>query len=123
MRLMRYALTGGTAAVVDLGGFVLLQAAGLALAPAAGASFLLAAGVNFVLTARFVFGAAPTGRRWLGFLLGALAGLAVNMSVTVLAAALLGLPGWAAKTVGIGVAFGFNYLVNARLVFRAQAGR
>lgn len=123
MRVLRYAMTGGAAAVVDLGGFVLLQALGLPLAPAAAMSFGVAALVNFALTARFVFGAAPTRRRLAGFLLGALVGLGVNTSVTVLAAGLLGLPGWAAKAAGIGVAFGVNYLVNARLVFRVPAGR
>ena len=116
-RLLRYAMTGGVAAVVDLAGFVLLQAAGLGLAAAAAGSFAVAALVNFTLTARFVFAADRTFQRLGLFLAFALAGLAINTAVTVAVGAGLAWPGWIAKCCGIGVAFGFNYLANARLVF------
>lgn len=119
--ILRYALTGGMAAVVDLGGFVLLQAAGAGLAVAAACSFAVAAAVNFSLSARFVFDATPTTRSFGLFLAFAVAGLIINTSTTVLAGATLALPGWLAKCCGIGVAFGFNYFVNARVVFRPRS--
>lgn len=121
--ILRYALTGGTAAVVDLGGFVLLQAAGLGLGLAAGLSFAVAAAVNYALTARFVFAARPGARSFGMFLVFALGGLVINAGVTVLAGTALALPGWLAKCCGIGVAFGFNYAVNARVVFRRRDRR
>lgn len=121
-RLMRYVLTGGTAACVDLGGFVVLRALEVALLPAAAASFAAAAFVNFRLTARFVFSTAPTARRLLGFLAFALAGLAINTGVTLAVATLAALPDWIAKLAGIGVAFGFNYLANVLIVFRPARG-
>lgn len=115
--ILRYVLTGGVAAIVDLGGFVLLQGVGLGLAAAAAVSFSLAAVVNFALSARYVFAAELSARRFSIFLVFALAGLLINTVVTVLAGTTLALPGWLAKCCGIGVAFGFNYIANARVVF------
>lgn len=120
-QILRYALTGGTAAIVDLGGFVLLQSAGLGLALAAAGSFALAALVNFTLSARYVFAAAPSARLFGVFFAVMLGGLMINTAVTVLAGTALALPGWLAKCCGIGVAFGFNYVVNSRVVFRAPS--
>ena len=54
-QVVRYGLTGGAAAVVDLGLFSALCPAVLPVAPAATVSFLCAAVVNYVLTAKFVF--------------------------------------------------------------------
>ena len=50
-KFLRYAVTGGSAAIVDAGGFALLVQTGMALAPAAVTSFCVAAVVNFWLTA------------------------------------------------------------------------
>lgn len=116
--ILRYVLTGGLAAMIDLGGFVLLQAAGAGLATAAACSFVVAAAVNFSLSARFVFDTRPTVRRFGVFLAFAVAGLIINTSITVLAGAAVGLPGWLAKCCGIGMAFGFNFFMNSRVVFR-----
>jgi putative flippase GtrA len=119
-QLGRYVLTGGTAAVVDLGGFVALVASGLPVPVAAALSFLLANVANYLLTARFVFGAAPTLRRYPLFLAAASAGFAVNVAVTALLPWALGVAPAAAKLAGIGVAFGANFLLNAGLVFPAN---
>lgn len=116
-KLVGYAGTGGAAAVVDLGGFVLMVRAGMPPVPAAAASFAVAAGVNFVLSARFVFGTRAGWPRFALFLAMAVLGFAVNVSVTAGALALLGLEPALAKLTGIAVAFGFNFLVNALYVF------
>lgn len=115
----RYILTGGTAAVVDLAGFTLLLWAGMPLLAAAVVSFLAAAVVNFTLTSAFVFRMGGGMRRFGMFLLFAVLGLALNAGVTVLGVELVGLPPALAKLGGIGVAFGFNFLANALIVFRA----
>lgn len=117
-KFVGYALTGGTAAIVDLGGFALLVAVGLPVTFAAIVSWLIAALVNYHLTSRFVFMRTPTGRHGLVFLVAAAVGLSVNVGVTTLSAEVLGLAPVLAKLIGIGVAFMFNFLLNVLIVFR-----
>ena len=117
-RFMRYLLAGGSAAVVDLGGFVLLRDAGFGTPAAAAASFALAAVWNFTLSSALVFRLGSTWRRFVLFMGFALVGLVVNTGVTTLAAAWL--PGALAKVAGIGVAFGANFWMNNSLVFRRE---
>lgn len=118
-RLSRYVLVGGSAAVVDLGGFVLLSLAGFGVGPAAATSFAMAAVWNFTLSSRLVFRVAASWRRFALFGAFALVGLAVNTGVTVAAAHWL--PGAMAKTIGIGVAFGVNFWLNHAIVFDRDA--
>jgi putative flippase GtrA len=120
IKFSRYFLTGGAAAIVDAGGFAMLHSLGVSTPPAAVASFALAAVVNFLLTARFVFGQRPTGRGFTLFLLAALIGLTVNVSVTIAGVELLDLPPVVAKIVGIGTAFSLNFLLNLLVVFRVK---
>lgn len=117
VKLGRYFVTAGLAAIVDIGGFVLLVGAGMALVPAAASSFVVAALVNYLASSRFVFGAPASVRGFGRFFAGALAGLAINVGVTFLAATQLGLVPALAKTVGVGVAFLANFAINATLVF------
>lgn len=116
--LLRYGLTGGTAAVVDLGGFLLLTSQDIAVAPAAVVSFVAAAVVNYMLTSRFVFASQASFRRFALFFAVALVGLAVNVGVTVFAADVLNLAPGLAKLAGIGTAFLLNFALNAGIVFR-----
>lgn len=120
-KLFRYAFTGGLAAIVDAGGFALLVMAKFAVAPAAVTSFCVAAVVNYRLTSRLVFRQDATGRGFALFLLAALVGLLVNVSVTLATIAALGLPPLAAKIVGIGTAFLLNFALNVGVVFRNGA--
>jgi putative flippase GtrA len=117
-RLFRYFLTAGTASVVDIGGFALLCLTALPIAVSAIASFCVATVVNYVLSSRHAFKAAPSLQGYGLFLLGAVFGLLVNVSVTLLAAH-LGLPPVFAKILGVGVAFLVNFWINLRVVFRA----
>jgi putative flippase GtrA len=117
-KFMRYILTGGLAACVDLGGFVLLVSAGTQIGLAAAISFVIAAIVNFRLTASFVFQTKGDLRRFWLFLLFAVIGLALNTGVTVAGVTVAGLAPAFAKIVGIGVAFLFNFAFNALIVFR-----
>jgi putative flippase GtrA len=120
-KAMRYVLTGGSAAVVDAGGFVALLAAGLPAAPAATASFCIAAGVNYLLTSRFVFGAGLSRVRFAKFLFFSIVGLGINVGITLVLIHAAALPPSMAKIGGIGFAFFANFAINAGLVFPDRA--
>lgn len=112
----RYLLTGGTAAVVDLGGFAALHRTGLPVPVAATLSFLVASVVNYWLSSRHVFGAARSLPGYLRFLAAAVLGLALNVGLTILLSATL--PPLLAKLIAIAVAFLFNFTINLLIVFR-----
>ncbi len=117
-KLVRYFFTAGMAAVVDVGGFVLLAGRGVPILAAATCSFIVAAVVNYLLSSRFVFQSDATTRRFLLFFAAALVGLTINVSVTYLAAVQLGLGPALAKLAGVGTAFLANFAINTALVFR-----
>jgi putative flippase GtrA len=121
-KLVRYFFTAGTAAIVDICGFALLRAVGVALAVAAVASFCVAAMVNYLLSSRHVFHKAASLRGFAVFLLAAVGGLLLNVTVTLLGSLYLGLAPVLAKLVGVGTAFLVNFWLNLRVVFRAPAG-
>lgn len=119
-RFLRYLLTGGPAAVVDLGGFALLLETGLPLALAGAVSFCAAAAVNYALTSRFVFRRRAHARGFAVFIAAAGLGLSINVGVTWAAATHLPITPVLAKALGIGVAFVANFLLNNFLVFSAR---
>jgi putative flippase GtrA len=112
----RYLAVVGTAAVLDLGGFLLLTRVGTPVPPAAALAFLAAAAFNYSASARWVFRQPPTARRFLLFLATGLVGLLVNTGVTASAHA-AGLAPGLAKLAGIGVAFFVNAALNVTVVF------
>jgi putative flippase GtrA len=120
-KLLQYGVTGGIAAVVDAGGFVLLVNAKLSIVLASCLSFCIAALVNYSLTSRFVFKREATVRGLAAFTAAALVGLMVNIGVTLLGIFTAGLPPLAAKLTGIGTAFIVNFLINLRVVFHTRA--
>ena len=119
-KLVRYIATGGVAAVVDICGFHVLLTAGPPIALAASLSWLVAAFVNYHLSSRFVFDRTTGQGRLLQFLLGAAAGLSINVGVTLICAVLIGIAPLLSKIIGIATAFIFNFLINLLWVFRAE---
>lgn len=119
-RLLRYGLSGGAAAVVDLGGFLLIAEHVSPVFLAAALSFVAAAAMNYALSALFAFRAPPSWRRFGLFFAFAVLGLGVNASVTALVAG-VGVGLTLAKLTGIGIAFGFNFVVNHVIVFPRRA--
>jgi putative flippase GtrA len=119
-RLLQYGVTGGIAAVVDAGGFVLLVNAKLSIVVASCLSFCIAALVNYNLTSRFVFNREATLRGFAPFMAAALIGLTVNIGVTFMGVFTVGLPPLAAKLMGIAFAFIINFLINLRFVFHTR---
>jgi putative flippase GtrA len=119
-KLIRYAMTGGIAAVIDLGVFALLVEAGLSIPPSSVLSFCTAALVNYRLTSKYVFSYNANVHGFVLFLSVALIGLTVNVGVTLAAVFYVGLPLVIGKLAGIGTAFLLNFVLNVRMVFRAK---
>jgi putative flippase GtrA len=119
-KFLRYGVTGGIAAVVDAGGFMLLVHAKLGIFAASCLSFCVAALVNYNLTSRFVFNREATLRGFAQFMSAALFGLMVNSGVTSMGVFGMGLPPSAAKLLGIGIAFIINFVINLRFVFQMR---
>jgi putative flippase GtrA len=120
-KLLRYFLTAGTAAIVDVGGFAVLCFTPIPIAVSAVSSFCLATVVNFMLTSRYVFNQAPTVRGFGLFFVAAVGGLLVNVSVTLVGSLFFGIAPVLAKLVGVGTAFLLNFWLNLRIVFRAPS--
>lgn len=114
-----YLAVVAAAAVIDLGGFLLLEGAGAPVAAAAASSFLCAAAFNYVVNAKLVFRQPPSTSRFLLFLAVGMVGLTVNTGTTAGAHA-LGVAPLFAKAIGIGVAFFVNAALNVLVVFRSR---
>lgn len=114
----RYLLTGGAAALVDIGLFWFATAWGLAVVPAALASFFAATIVNYRLTSHYVFAVAAGWRGYSRFLAAATLGMIINVSLTGLLVAYTPAPPVFAKICGVGTAFLINFLLNALIVFK-----
>ena len=121
-KLIRYLFTGGTAAIVDIGGFRLLSFLRTPIVAAAACSFCMAMVVNFLLTSRWVFRVKATGEVFAFFLMGAFLGLLVNVAVTSVGVIYLDLPRTVAKSIAIGTTFLLNFWINTR-VFRDESNR
>jgi putative flippase GtrA len=127
-RLVRFAITGGSAGLIQLGLLRLLEGLGVTPILANALGFLFAAQANFLLSQTFTWADRPPddalgeglGQRWLRFHL-AIAGTAVlNLAIFAVASAVL--PDLVASALGIGVAGIANYLLADRLVFRRRSG-
>ena len=120
-RLLRYAVTGGSAAIIDVGGFALLAAQRMPVIPAATCSFLAATVVNFLLSSRWVFHKRATVKRYGSFLSGSLFSLLLNVTTTSICDVYFKVPRGVSKIVAVGVTFLFSYWINARLVFGSSS--
>jgi putative flippase GtrA len=122
-KFSKYFVTGGVAALVDAGGFALLIHANHRIVAAGTLSFIAGAMINYCLTSWLVFARGVTARGFAVFLVFAIAGLAVNVGVTVAGVLFFDLPALVAKVTGIGVAFLVNFALNVHIVFgRSDVG-
>lgn len=122
-QFMGYLMTGGLAAVVDIGLFHLLAPRLDGLLLPAVCSFLVAAVVNYTLSSVWVYQRAWRSWRRAGlFLLFASLGLAVNAGATWYLGSQWPLPATLAKVGGVGIAFVMNFLLNTLVVFKAADG-
>lgn len=117
LQLCRYVVTGGLAAIVDVGGFAILIAQDVPIVFAATSSFALAAICNYVLSSWFVFDTAASMRRFALFLSVAAIGLCINVGATVLLDAWTPLSTVTSKIGGIAIAFLANFTMNRMFVF------
>jgi putative flippase GtrA len=121
IKLFRYFLTAGAAAIVDVGGFAILCLTPIPIAVSAVTSFCVAAVVNYLLSSRFAFNQAATMRGFGLFFATAVGGLAVNVSMTVVGSLYFGIAPVLAKIIGVGTAFLLNFWLNLRIVFRTPS--
>jgi len=127
-RLLRFAITGGSAGLIQLGLLHRLEAVGVTPTVANALGFLMSAQVNFLLSQLFTWADRPLdatvgesiGWRWARFHLAISGTAALNMLVFAVAG--LALPDLVASAAGIGAAAVANYLLADRVVFR-RAGR
>lgn len=117
-RFFGYVLAGGSAAVIDLGIFVLLVGQDTRIPLAALMSFSAAAVWNYAISSRFVFQQRPTGRAFSLFIALALMGAGLNSTITWYAVTQGTTPA-IGKLFGIGAAFLINYAANSLIVFRS----
>lgn len=113
-------MTGGLAAVVDIGGFGLLHAWGLQIMLAASLSFTIAAVVNYQLSSRYVFGGNPNQRQFYQFFVVALIGMAINVSLTIWLLHHTALYPIVAKLIAVGITFVVNFLLVYFIVFKEK---
>ena len=120
-RFVRYFFVGGTAALVDIGLFMLFaQGFGFPYLRVATATFVIATLVNYVLSIRFVFKSGQRfGKRMEVFLvyLVSAVGLAVNAAILFVCVEMLALPLLLAKLAATGTVFFWNYLARRFFVF------
>jgi putative flippase GtrA len=121
LKLLRYGLTAGTAAIVDAGGFAILIGLGFGPAPSAVSSFGVAVLVNYWLSSRYVFGDVRSVQGFALFCAVALIGLSVNVGVTLIAIYQFAVMPILGKILGIGIAFLVNFALNLRIVFRKRS--
>jgi putative flippase GtrA len=121
IQFLRYVLTGGSAAIVDLSIFALLTAYKVPVLEAAVGSFLVAVVENYVVTSLFVYKTPLRALLLLKFAAFAALGLVINAGVTVALINTIGLMPVLAKVGGIGTAFVFNFVINTLVVFKARA--
>ena len=121
-RIVRFAITGGLAGLLQLVLLGLLTKHGWQALPANAAAFLLSAQFNFVLSSLLTWRDRLTKRspvrRWLAFH-GAIALMAM-VNLGVFAVMRLVLPDIAASAAGICAAALGNFCLGDRLIFRTQ---
>lgn len=125
MKFVRYLFVGGAAAIVDIGLFtVFARLLGYNYLIVAACTFIIATGVNYGLSVRHVFESRVRFSRpyevALVFAVSAI-GLGLNQAVLFVAVTELGYELVISKVLATGMVFGWNYLIRANFVFKAQA--
>jgi putative flippase GtrA len=120
-KFLKYFVTGGISAVIDVCVFAMLTGHRGSLVMASITSFIVAAIANYLMTSKFVFHKSLTFSNFGVFLVAATVGLAVNLGVTLVGAVFIGLTPTFSKICGIAIAFLVNFQLNARVTFRRKS--
>ncbi|TIX86713.1 hypothetical protein BSK43_027480 [Rhizobium sp. P44RR-XXIV] len=117
---VRYLVTGGLAAIIDVSVFSYFNNLQFGVLAAATIGFVVACLFNYITSSIFVFAANwRSATRALSFLAAALVGLSINVSITFYLSA-YGIWPVLAKIIGIGIAFIANFSMNSLIVFRRR---
>jgi putative flippase GtrA len=123
VKVVRYFLVGGTAALVDWSIFALLSfQAEVPYLIAAAISFILATLVNYLLSIRFVFRSGARFSRGMEtamvYAVSAV-GLGINLLILQFLIASLHVHPMLSKITATGIVFIWNYMIRATVIFRA----
>ena len=126
MRIVRYALVGGTAAIVDFVIFlVFAKLMGFNYLWVGGIGFVISTAVNYVLSVRHVFSAGARFNRKTEIAMVfavSLVGLAFNQLILYVGIGRLGPEMLLTKVFATGSVFLWNYTARNHFVFRQQPG-
>lgn len=122
MQFLLYLIVGGLSFAVDIGAFIILQAAGVPVIPAAITSFCTATGANYFLCSLLAFTAGRFSRQVevLRFIIVVLVGLMLNTVLVWYFVYQLNIHPTAAKVGVVPIVLIWNYLARRWLVFHAE---
>lgn len=115
----KYFVSGGIAAIVEILSFKLLMHFSNVMTSGL-ISFLIALIVNYVISSNYVFRKEISILYFVRFSAGAWVGFLINMSALYVFSVELGIFPIYSKILAIGMAFVFNFLINAIFVFRGN---
>lgn len=122
-QLMRYAVVGGIAFVVDYGSLWLLtEYAGLHHLVSAAIAFVLGLTCNYLLSTVWVFGESKVTNRWLEFAAFALigiVGLGFNELIIYFCTDVIGIHYMASKIVSTVLVFFWNFFARRFILFKS----
>lgn len=122
-QLMRYAVVGGVAFVVDYGSLWLLtELAGLHHLVSTAIAFVLGLTCNYLISTAWVFGESKVRNRWLefsAFALIGIVGLGLNELIIYLCTDICGLHYMLSKIISTALVFFWNFFARRFLLFKS----
>lgn len=123
IQLMRYAVVGGVAFVVDYGSLWLLtELAGLHHLVSAAIAFVLGLTCNYLISTAWVFGESKVKNRWLefsAFALIGIVGLGLNELIIYLCTDICSLHYMLSKIISTALVFFWNFFARRFLLFKS----
>lgn len=123
VQLLRYAVVGGVAFVVDYGSLWLLtEVVGLHHLVSAAISFILGLICNYVISTAWVFGESKVSNRWVEFVIFSIIGvigLGLNELIIYLCTDVCGLHYMLSKIISTVIIFFWNFFARRFILFKS----
>ena len=125
VQLLRYAVVGGVAFVVDYGSLWLLtEVVGLHHLVSAAIAFILGLICNYVISTAWVFGESKVSNRWVEFVIFSIIGvigLGLNELIIYLCTDVCGLHYMLSKIISTVIIFFWNFFARKFVLFKAKS--